>query len=110
MIAGIGPLDCQDHRRRIGEGSASAARQRRGSRARAPALLRLACSATWPPRTVDTLEQAEQLSVKALQGEADTREVVDAVMSAEQSLQAAVAIRDKIVTRLSRNQPHGDLR
>jgi flagellar hook-basal body complex protein FliE len=48
--------------------------------------------------TVSKLEGAELMSVKALQGEADTREVVDAVMSAEQSLQAAIAIRDKIVT------------
>lgn len=45
-----------------------------------------------------TLRQAEQLSLSGLQGKADTREVVDAVMSAEQALQAAVAIRDKIVT------------
>ena len=49
-------------------------------------------------RTVDNLQQAEQLSAKALQGDGDMRAVVDAVMSAEQSLQAAVAIRDKIVT------------
>lgn len=47
---------------------------------------------------IGTLQQAEQVSVQALQGEADIRQVVDAVMSAEQSLQAAVAIRDKIVT------------
>ncbi len=47
---------------------------------------------------VDTLNNAEKLSVSALQGKADTREVVDAVMSAEQSLQAAIAIRDKIVS------------
>ena len=38
------------------------------------------------------------MSVQGIQGEADTREVVDAVMSAEQSLQAAIAIRDKIVS------------
>jgi flagellar hook-basal body complex protein FliE len=49
-------------------------------------------------RTVAKLEQAETLSVQALQGEVQTREVVDAVMSAEQSLQAAIAIRDKVVT------------
>lgn len=49
-------------------------------------------------RTVDRLNNAENMSVKALQGGADTREVVDSVMSAEQSLQAAIAIRDKIVT------------
>ena len=48
--------------------------------------------------TVNNLQQAEQLSAKALQGDGDMRSVVDAVMSAEQSLQAAVAIRDKIVT------------
>jgi flagellar hook-basal body complex protein FliE len=49
-------------------------------------------------RTVGTLEHAEQMSVQGLQGLADTREVVDAVMSAEQALTAAVAIRDKIVS------------
>jgi flagellar hook-basal body complex protein FliE len=49
-------------------------------------------------RVTDSLAQAEQLSVKALQGDGDMRAVVDAVMSAEQSLAAAVAIRDKIVT------------
>ena len=49
-------------------------------------------------RTIGTLNKAEQVSIQALQGEADTRAVVDAVMSAEQSLQAAIAIRDKIVT------------
>lgn len=48
--------------------------------------------------TVGAMRGAEQLSVEALQGQADVREVVDAVMSAEQSFQAAVAIRDKIVT------------
>jgi flagellar hook-basal body complex protein FliE len=47
---------------------------------------------------IGVLQQAEQVSVQALQGEADIRQAVDAVMSAEQSLQAAVAIRDKIVT------------
>lgn len=48
--------------------------------------------------TVDRLNTAEQVSVQAIQGKADTREVVDAVMSAEQALQAATAIRDKIVS------------
>ncbi|QPC85387.1 flagellar hook-basal body complex protein FliE [Mesorhizobium sp. NBSH29] len=49
--------------------------------------------------TVDKLHHAEQLSVKALQGgDIQTRDVVDAVMNAEQSLQAAVAIRDKIIS------------
>lgn len=47
--------------------------------------------------TVGRLEQAETMSIAAIRGEADTREVVDAVMSAEQSLQAAIAIRDKVI-------------
>lgn len=49
-------------------------------------------------RTVGKLENAETLSMEALKGNADTRQVVDAVMSAQQTLQAAVAIRDKIVS------------
>lgn len=47
---------------------------------------------------VGTLRGAETLSLKAIQGEVETREVVDAVMTAEQTLQAAIAIRDKIVS------------
>lgn len=47
---------------------------------------------------VDNLKTAEAQSFKAVSGEADTREVVDALMSAEQSLQTAIAIRDKLVT------------
>jgi flagellar hook-basal body complex protein FliE len=49
-------------------------------------------------KTVGTLQSAETLSLEALKGNADTRQVVDAVMSAQQTLQAAVAIRDKIVS------------
>ena len=47
---------------------------------------------------VENLQSSEQLSAQALQGRGDMRSVVDSVMSAEQSLQAAVAIRDKIVS------------
>ena len=47
----------------------------------------------------ETLQGAEKLSITAMQGgEVPTREVVDAVMSAEQALQTSIAIRDKIVT------------
>ena len=49
-------------------------------------------------QTVDTLRNAEQLSVKAITGDADMRDVTDAVLNAEQNLQAAIAIRDKVVT------------
>jgi flagellar hook-basal body complex protein FliE len=36
--------------------------------------------------------------MQALRGDVDTRQVADAVMSAQQALQSAVAIRDKIVS------------
>jgi flagellar hook-basal body complex protein FliE len=49
-------------------------------------------------KTVDTMRNAEQVSIDALKGNADTRQVADAVMSAQQALQTAVAIRDKIVS------------
>jgi flagellar hook-basal body complex protein FliE len=48
--------------------------------------------------TIDTLHNAESSAVRALQGDGDIRTVVDQVMSAEQAMQAATAIRDKIVT------------
>ena len=46
----------------------------------------------------DRLKLGETKSFEGIQGKATTREVVDAVMSAEQSLQTAIAIRDKVVT------------
>jgi flagellar hook-basal body complex protein FliE len=49
-------------------------------------------------KTADSLTNAQQLSVQALQGKGDTRQVVDAVLNAQQSLQTAIAIRDKIVS------------
>ena len=49
-------------------------------------------------KSLKKVKEAEKLSVDSLQGKGDMRAVVDAVMSAEQSLQAAVAIRDKIVS------------
>lgn len=48
---------------------------------------------------VETMKRSERLSLEALSGaDVNARDVADAVMSAEQSLQAAIAIRDKIVT------------
>jgi flagellar hook-basal body complex protein FliE len=47
---------------------------------------------------VDDLKGAETASINGLNGKANTREVVDAVMAAEQSLQTAIAFRDKIVS------------
>jgi len=46
---------------------------------------------------VGSLDHAQTVSISALQGNADTREVVDAVMNAQETLSAAIAIRDKIV-------------
>ncbi|OLP58190.1 hypothetical protein BJF93_06065 [Xaviernesmea oryzae] len=48
--------------------------------------------------TIGSLRNAESLSLAGVQGKADSRQVVDAVMNADQTLQTAVAIRDKVVT------------
>lgn len=48
--------------------------------------------------TVGSVKAADNMAVQGIMGKADTREVVDAVMKAEQALQASIAIRDKIVT------------
>lgn len=48
--------------------------------------------------TVSSVRTADKTAVQGLMGQADTRQVVDAVMQAEQALQASIAIRDKIVT------------
>ncbi|MGE0500354.1 MAG: flagellar hook-basal body complex protein FliE [Rhizobiaceae bacterium] len=95
MIGGIPRLDLNLIGSLSGDGSSTAGAATAGGGVGASfgALLTEATS-----RTVETLRQAEQVSVQALRGEADTRAVVDAVMSAEQSLQAAIAVRDKIVT------------
>ncbi|WP_157016398.1 flagellar hook-basal body complex protein FliE [Mesorhizobium xinjiangense] len=95
MITGINPLD------RIGISPAGGELDARPTAPVSPAATAtsfaeaLSAAAT---QTVGALDRAETLSMQALQGGAETREVVDAVMSAEQSLQAAIAVRDKIVT------------
>ena len=43
------------------------------------------------------LKKAEAVSISAVHGKAETQEVVNAMMTAEQSLRMAVAVRDKIV-------------
>ncbi|MCO5162619.1 MAG: flagellar hook-basal body complex protein FliE [Mesorhizobium sp.] len=95
MISGISPIG--------GVGPGSLFESRAGVDATAPtmdfgaslakALSNAASSA------IGNLQNADQVSMKALQGgDVTTREVVDSVMSAERSLQTAIAIRDKIVT------------
>ena len=48
--------------------------------------------------TANAVRGAEAVSTAAINGEADVRAVTDAVMEAERKMQAAVGIRDKIVT------------
>ena len=45
-----------------------------------------------------TLHGAEAISAKGMTGETGSRQVADAVMEAERSMQAAVVVRDKIVS------------
>ncbi len=57
--------------------------------------------------TTNTLRAAEATSIAGVKGQASTQQVVEAVMSAEQTLQAAIAIRDKVTAaylELSRMQ------
>ena len=48
--------------------------------------------------TADNVKKAEAVSVAGIKGQATVQQVVEAVMNAEQSLQAAIAVRDKVVT------------
>ncbi|MYZ46980.1 flagellar hook-basal body complex protein FliE [Propylenella binzhouense] len=46
---------------------------------------------------VGTLHAGEAAAISGIEGKAPVQQVVEAVMSAEQTLQAAIAIRDKVV-------------
>ena len=46
---------------------------------------------------LQTLKSGEATALAGLQGKASVQQVVEAVMSTEQTLQAAIAIRDKVV-------------
>ena len=46
---------------------------------------------------LQTLKSGEVAALAGLQGKASVQQVVEAVMSTEQTLQAAIAIRDKVV-------------
>jgi flagellar hook-basal body complex protein FliE len=47
---------------------------------------------------VDSVRQGEKTSMAGIEGKASAQDVVDAVMSAERSLQTAISIRDKVVS------------
>ncbi len=48
--------------------------------------------------TIDTLKAGETMSAKAVTGAADVTDVVNAVTSAELTLQTVVAIRDRLIS------------
>ena len=48
--------------------------------------------------TVDKVKTAESVSADGIQGKATTQSVVEAVGNAQESLQTALAIRDKVVS------------
>lgn len=48
--------------------------------------------------TVNTLKAAEATSVAGITDKASVQQVVESVMAAEQSLQTALAVRDKVVS------------
>lgn len=48
--------------------------------------------------SVDTMKTSEQMSAKAVTGEADLTDVVQAVTAAELTLQTVVAVRDRMVS------------
>lgn len=47
---------------------------------------------------VDSLKSSEAASIASVQGKASAQQVVDAIMSAERTLQTAIAVRDKAVS------------
>jgi len=47
--------------------------------------------------TMGTLKSGEAASISGIQGKVSTQKVVEAIMSAEQALQVAIAVRDKVV-------------
>ncbi|TCT07932.1 flagellar hook-basal body complex protein FliE [Aquabacter spiritensis] len=47
---------------------------------------------------VSTLKAGEAAAISGIEGKASVQRVVEAIMSAEQTLQTAVAVRDKVVS------------
>ena len=70
----------------------SAARDRAGGASFAALLDQLGSNA------IDNLKNAEHMSMAGIGETASVQQVVEAVMTAEQTLQAAVTIRDKAVS------------
>lgn len=47
---------------------------------------------------VGTLKNAETVAISGIEGKQSVQRVVQAIMSAEQTLQTAIAVRDKVVS------------
>jgi flagellar hook-basal body complex protein FliE len=47
---------------------------------------------------MDALKSGEAMSIAGIQGKVSVQQVVQSIMTAEESLQAAIAIRDKVVS------------
>ncbi len=47
--------------------------------------------------TMSTMKGGEAAAISGIQGKASTQKVVEAIMSAEQALQVAISVRDKVV-------------
>jgi flagellar hook-basal body complex protein FliE len=47
---------------------------------------------------ITKLERGESVAISGIEGKASIQQVVEAIMSAEQTLQTALAIRDKVVS------------
>jgi flagellar hook-basal body complex protein FliE len=47
--------------------------------------------------TMSTMKSGEAAAISGIQGKASTQKVVEAIMSAEQALQVAISVRDKVV-------------
>ena len=54
--------------------------------------------ASFTKDTVGAMKTGEQMSISGIQGNATTQSVVEAVMSAQEKLQTALAVRDKAVS------------
>ena len=48
--------------------------------------------------TVDALKASERAAIAGIHGQAPVQQVVETVMNAEQALQTAVAVRDKLLS------------
>jgi flagellar hook-basal body complex protein FliE len=46
---------------------------------------------------ISTVKSGEAAAISGLQGKASTQKIVEAIMSAEQALQVAISVRDKVV-------------